>query len=100
MNSKPFAIGSKQWAGTSKLVEETGELQQVLGKLIQLQGSTMHWDGDLKTRVIAELGDVLAAVEFFSRFNLSKSERTEVSRRAETKLKLFVEWHASGDTSP
>jgi hypothetical protein len=34
----PFAIGSDAWPGTSKLLEEQGELVQVLGKLMATGG--------------------------------------------------------------
>lgn len=43
-----FSLGSKVWPGTSKLLEEMGELQQVLGKLIAVAGSTEHWDGAVR----------------------------------------------------
>lgn len=48
------------------MIEETGELIQVLGKLIGTGGQSAHWDGtDLRDRLIAELGDVRAAIDFF-----------------------------------
>lgn len=65
-NAGPYSIGSSTWPGASRVIEEAGELMQVLGKLIGAGGQTDHWDGtDLRERLIAELGDVRAALDFF-----------------------------------
>jgi NTP pyrophosphatase (non-canonical NTP hydrolase) len=105
--SGDFSIGSKVWPGTSKLLEEMGELQQVLGKLqqtlgklIQVAGSTLHWDGDLRPKMIEELGDVAGAIAFFVEKNLTVTEECAVGDRAEQKMALFREWHDTGDTRP
>ena len=74
-----FAIGSRVWPGTSKLVEEMGELQQVLGKLIATGGDTDHWSGDLRRMLVEELGDVSAAVRFFAVENLTLEDGTSVA---------------------
>ena len=91
--SGDFSIGSKVWPGTSKLIEEMGELQQVLGKLIATAGDTKHWDGDLKARLIEELGDVHAALTFFQTSNIGVDDHHAVIDRAAKKFKLFKEWH-------
>jgi NTP pyrophosphatase (non-canonical NTP hydrolase) len=92
--SGDFSIGSKVWPGTSKLLEEMGELQQVLGKLIAVAGSTEHWDGDLKPKLIEELGDVSGALAFFMEKNLTDEESGAMLDRGKKKLELFREWHA------
>lgn len=89
-----FSIGSGVWPGTSKVIEEMGELQQVLGKLIAVAGDTKHWDGDLRTRLIEEIGDLSAAIVFFNIENLTLDEVRQVQERAEKKLALFRQWHA------
>ena len=61
--SGDFSIGSKLWPGVSKVIEEMGELQQVLGKLIAVAGETKHWDGDLRPKLIEEIGDLRAALQ-------------------------------------
>jgi hypothetical protein len=91
--SGDFSIGSKLWPGTSKVIEEMGELQQVLGKLIAVAGDTKHWDGDLRKRLIEEIGDLSAALVFFQRENLTKNETLRVVQRCELKLDLFKKWH-------
>jgi hypothetical protein len=91
--SGDFSLGSEVWPGTSKLLEEMGELQQVLGKLIAVAGSTEHWDGDLKPRLVEELADVAAAMKFFIHENLEEEERLVMIVRAEEKLALFRKWH-------
>jgi hypothetical protein len=91
-NSGDFSIGSKVWPGTSKLIEEMGELQQVLGKLIAIAGATDHWSGDLRKMLVEELGDVSAAVRFFARMNLTTEELTFVAIRSDNKLAKYDEW--------
>jgi NTP pyrophosphatase (non-canonical NTP hydrolase) len=94
----PYGIGSDCWPGTSKLIEECGELQQVLGKLIALGGATAHWDGsDLRERLIEEIGDVSAALNFFVTTNNLPMDRV-VHRRA-TKSALFAYWHGEQQTA-
>jgi hypothetical protein len=95
--SGDFSIGSKVWPGTSKLLEEMGELQQVLGKLIAVAGSTEHWDGDLRPRLIEEIGDVAGAIAFFVEKNLTETEECAVGDRAEQKMALFQKWHEGQD---
>lgn len=92
-----FSIGGKVWTGTSKLLEEMGELQQVLGKLIGSHGETAHYDGsDLRQRLVEEMGDVYAALTFFEGHNLTHAEILLAVDRATTKLALFKKWHSEG----
>jgi len=88
-----FAIGSRVWPGVSKVLEEMGELAQVLGKLIAVAGSTSHWDGDLRGRVIEEAADVLAAVRFFAELNLDSQELRAFNVRVFAKIQKFHDWH-------
>ena len=90
-----FAIGSRVWPGTSKVLEEMGELTQVLGKLIATGGDRQHWDGDLMPRLIEELGDLVAALTFFGLHNLSDENQDTVLERSEVKFELFEKWHAT-----
>lgn len=39
----PYCIGSKEWNGLSKIVEEAGELLQVCGKLMANEGKEIYW---------------------------------------------------------
>lgn len=91
--SGDFSIGSLVWPGTSKLLEEMGELQQVLGKLIATAGETKHWEGkDLRERLVEEIADVEAAIAFFKQMNISLEEAAKVVRRSEKKQKQFKDW--------
>jgi hypothetical protein len=91
-NDSNFAMATKVWPGTVKLIEEMGELQQVLGKLIMTGGDTKHWSGDLRPRLVEELADVMAALQFFSMANLSTDEIKATLARSDEKLVLFHEW--------
>jgi len=98
--SGDFSIGSKVWPGTSKLLEEMGELQQVLGKLqqtlgklIAVAGSTTHWSGDLREMMIEECADVAAALQFFTVENFTREDLLQMLNRSEEKKALFRKWH-------
>ena len=87
-----FSIGSTVWPGTSKLIEEMGELHQVLGKLIASHGDTEHWSGDLRVKLVEEIGDVCAAIRFFER-NMTPLESALITNRTIEKTRLFEKWH-------
>lgn len=91
--SGDFSIGSAVWPGTSKLLEEQGELVQVLGKLMATAGDTKHWSGDLRRMLVEEIGDLSAAITFFQAENLTVDELRQVADRYCKKLALFREWH-------
>jgi hypothetical protein len=92
VGSGDFSIGSRLWPGTSKVIEEMGELQQVIGKLIAVAGDTKHWDGDLRKRLVEEVGDLSAALIFFKSENMTRDELLEIAERTEKKLTLFRQW--------
>jgi NTP pyrophosphatase (non-canonical NTP hydrolase) len=83
------------WPGTSKLLEEQGELIQVLGKLMGSAGDPKHWSGDLRKMLVEEIGDVYAALEFFIHHNLTDAESIAISQRLREKNAVFENWHAS-----
>ncbi len=92
--SGDFSIGSQVWPGLSKLLEEMGELQQVGGKLMGTGGKTAHWDGtDLRQRLIEEMSDVLAAIQFFQAKNFTDKDDDRIRARVSEKLQLFATWH-------
>ena len=91
--SGDFSIGSAVWPGTSKLIEEQGELIQVLGKLMATGGDTKHWSGDLRKMLIEEIGDVKSAIAFFEIQNFPSEDLIAIDDRAADKLALFRRWH-------
>jgi NTP pyrophosphatase (non-canonical NTP hydrolase) len=98
----PFAIGSRVWPGLAKLAEEVGELQQVLGKVLAYPylRTAEHPDGTkLDDRLVEELGDALAAIEFFVQNNPSIDEEA-VTRRMRKKLARFHRWHEEHGNTP
>ncbi len=92
-----FMIGADRWPGLSKLVEECGEVQQVIGKLMGTGGSTKHWNVlDLRTKLIEEIGDVVAACLFVAKAN---GFEEEVIAQMEYKYDRFMKWHAEQQTT-
>lgn len=90
--TKPYCIGSDEWNGLSKLIEELGELQQVCGKLIGSEGSLHHWSGNLREKFIEEIGDVFAALDFFIENNFDEEEYSEIVDQSWRKYEQFVKW--------
>lgn len=89
-NAGDYGIGSKHFAGTSKLLEEMGELQQVLGKIMGCNGLD-HWDGDLLGSLLDELADVTAAVTFF--VDANRLPTGYIAARTASKVVQFQRWH-------
>lgn len=100
MKGKLFTIGGKTWPGLGKLVEECGEVTQVVGKLMGTGGDVQHWDGEapLDVRLIEELGDLLAAIDFVIGANKLPAEA--IAKRRTRKLELFQSWHRAKVTRP
>lgn len=91
-----FEIGSKDWPGLSKVVEECGEVLQVAGKLMGSKGDPNHFDGThLSRRLEEELGDLLAAIDFFMGYANDISS-FNIQQRKQLKYKLFYDWHING----
>lgn len=88
----PYGIGGTRWPGASRVIEESGELLQVLGKLVGTGGALEHWDGtDLRQRLVDEIGDLRAALEFFTAAN--ELPAAEVEQRARRKRAQYEQWH-------
>lgn len=89
----PYGIGSDQFPGFSKLIEEQGETLQEIGKVIGVASLGPHWDGegDLKTRLEDEIADTQAAQLFVMKHNGFDQQR--MLRRTAKKLAKFERWH-------
>lgn len=93
-NAGPYSIGSELWPGTSRVIEECGELMQVLGKLIGASGATSHWDGtDLRERLTDELADVRAALDFF--ISVNDVPESLINERSAQKRAQYEQWNRS-----
>ena len=89
---RKFEIGSKEFAGVLKLQEECAELSVVLAKLVTVNAGE-YWEGrDLEAELVEELGDVLAAAEYFLLNTTSKIFKG-VFKRKKNKLRTFSRWH-------
>lgn len=89
----PYSIGSHVWPGTSKIIEECGELMEVAGKLMGSGGDAAHWTGDLRNRLMEELADASSAIHFFAQANLRADEYEAFFHRAGVKGNRFWQWH-------
>lgn len=90
-----FAFGDKEWPGLAKLNEESGELVQVIGKLMMTHGKREYWEGvDLRQRLMEEMADQAAAIDFVMSHVLTPEEAMAVVEYAKRKLALFERWHA------
>ena len=89
-----FAFGDKEWPGLAKLNEEAGELVQVIGKLMMTHDEAGHWEGsDLRVRLVEEMADVVAGVDFLAFHVLTAEERDALRVRVREKLERFERWH-------
>lgn len=112
-----FTIGSPHWDGLAKMIEEGGELIDVLpelvvmkslGKLTQVgnkiigaDGAVYHWDGsNLNRRLMEEMADTLAAIEYFIESNPHHVDLKFIERRKKNKLKKFRNWRAKPPKPP
>ena len=93
--------------GLVKLLEESGELQEVLcrlqlslGRLQQAGNKKLaYFEGDdhpdggppLSRRLEDEMADILAATAFAAKH--LKLDHDYITGRADAKLKLFEQWH-------
>ena len=90
--TKPYCIGSDEWNGLSKLIEELGELQQVCGKLIGVEGSAAHWSYNLNDKFIEEIGDECSAIDFFTYANFDEEDINKMKEQSDKKYHLFKQW--------
>ena len=95
-----FAFGDDVWPGLAKLAEECGEVVQVIGKLMMTHGDPAHWSGNLRTMLVDEIADVIAAGLFVRRFALTKEESDYIDNRILIKRLKFEAWHADMDADP
>lgn len=94
----PLSIGQTIWPGLAKLLEESGELQQVIGKLAAYPGGA-HPDGTLLIdRLHDEIADVMAACDFVVMVN-PRINHGRVEQRRERKRGRFLGWHGQKPTS-
>lgn len=86
---------TEKWRGIAKIIEESGELNQVLGKLMPFP-SGKHPDGkkNLKLRITDEVADLYAALEYFVVDN--KLDQDYISKRKSKKLRKFQKWGLPG----
>lgn len=90
-----FSIEASRWPGLSKLTEEAGEVLQVVGKLMGTRGQLKHWDGSrLNLRLVEELADLAAAIDFVLEHNARQLSRVAFENRRAEKLAVFNKWRA------
>ncbi len=92
-----FQMASSVWPGVAKLGEECTELAQLVFKIVGTAGTMEFMDGTRvdPARLIEEMGDVEAALEFVKRHALTSVERYAVERRKASKLVTFETWRVT-----
>lgn len=87
---------TQKWRGIFKLIEEQGELLTVLGKLGPFPDG-VHPDGagNLRPRLVDELSDVKAAIEYFEDANSLMRDHNRVHQKNER----YRKWTLTGVTS-
>lgn len=87
-------MASSVWPGTAKLAEECGELVQVIMKIVSTAGTMQFLDGQTvgSERLVEEMADVEAALEFVRRHALTLTEQRALIVRRSEKLNLFERW--------
>jgi hypothetical protein len=86
-------------SGVAKLIEECGELTQILGKKLAYWHTDDHPDGQglISERIMEEMGDVRAALDFVAeQLGLSS---VIIDARRRSKLNTFRGWHAEIDNN-
>lgn len=83
------------WKGVHKLTEEAGEVLQVLGKL-NAYPKCNHPRTDLKAKLLEELADLDAALNYFLLNNFTSAEIHSINERAFQKGRKFEQWGLSG----
>ena len=87
-----FGIGDDVLPGSAKVLEESSELNQVLAKLQATRGSWTYFDGsDLYARLIEEIGDLIAALDYFTTAN--NIDLNEIRERCDAKSVAFEQYH-------
>lgn len=84
---QPIAGYTEKWRGIHKLKEEMHELGQVLAKLEAFPSGHHPGHGDLMPMLIAEMGDLQAAFDFFADSN--NLDPTAIEERCAEKHQLF-----------
>jgi non-ribosomal peptide synthetase component F len=100
MSAGDYSIGSENWPGLAKVMEECGEVIQVAGKIIAADGRAIRWNMDetadspspLTERLADEVADTHAALLFLIETNHLDTDR--INARANRKLAMFRQWHA------
>ncbi len=80
-----------KYKGLLKLNEECAELGQITSKQIAYYGEEIYPDGtDLKERLVEEIGDVLATIEYVILHNMLPVGA--IYERKAKKLEKFEKW--------
>lgn len=88
------------WPGLFKVIEETSELNIELSMIGMINGETKHWKGDLLPRVMEELADATAIIEWFREKNFTPEQQREIAFRVGQKKALYDQWYEIDDPVP
>jgi len=85
----------EHWRGIGKVIEECGEVLQLLGKAIPFPtGDHPDGQGEVRSRLEAEIADLYAAMDYFIETNHLDPE--VIDGRYVQKLEQFRAWGLTG----
>lgn len=85
----------EHWKGIGKLVEECGEVLQICGKAVAFPvGPHPDGQGPIATRLVEELADLKAAIQYFEHVN--DMPVGLMSLRQREKFEKFTKWGLTG----
>lgn len=89
-------LGDMKYHGIVKVVEESAELIAELAKLTACPDG-IFWDGsNIHERVLDEIGDALAAINFFVGQLPNPADQLAINKRCMEKTVKFMMWHDAG----
>jgi hypothetical protein len=87
---------TEKWRGIHKLIEEAGEVLQLCGKIGAFPDEAHPSGEDIRAKMVEELGDLRAAIDYFMVENFSHTERGHIYDRRYHKFHKFADWVLTG----
>ena len=87
---------TEKWRGIHKLIEECGEVLQLCGKVGAFPDEAHPSGENIRAKMVEELGDLRAAIDYFMVENFTQTERGHICDRRHRKFHKFADWVLTG----